>query len=142
MFELHPQLNKDTFIIGEFQLCRILMMNDRQFPWLILVPKIPFIREIYELNKDDKVTLCNESAALSELLMNHFAGDKLNIGALGNLVPQLHIHHIVRFTHDKVWPRPVWGQITPKHYTKTQKQKIIASLQVALKKNIPGFIPC
>lgn len=142
MFELHPQLNKDTFTIGELPLCRILMMNDRQFPWLILVPQRSFIREIYELNKNDQAALYEESIAVSELLMNHYKGDKLNIGALGNLVPQLHIHHIVRFKHDIIWPKPVWGQVTPKSYTKLQKQKITTELQTLMKENISGFKPC
>ena len=142
MFELHPQLNKDTFTIGELPLCRVLVMNDRQFPWLILVPQQSFIREIYELNTEDQKALNEESISVSELLMNHYNGDKLNIGALGNLVPQLHIHHIVRFKHDIAWPKPVWGQVTPKPYTKLQKQKISTELQTLMKANILGFKPC
>ena len=142
MFELHPQLNIDTFTIGDLPLCRILMMNDKQFPWLILVPKRSFIREVYELNENDRSVLQEESSRISELLMDHFKGDKLNIGALGNIVPQLHIHHIVRYTHDAIWPKPVWGQIETKRYTKLQQQNLITTLQAIVKENISGFKPC
>ena len=108
-FSLHPRLAADCFQIGRFELCRLLMMNDAQYPWFILVPQRPDIREIYELTPDDQATLLAESSALSQLLMDVFEGDKLNVAALGNLVPQLHVHHIVRYVNDSAWPKPIWG---------------------------------
>ncbi len=142
MFELHPQLNKDTFLIGKLPLCQVLLMNERQFPWLILVPQRSFIREIYELNESDQNTLNKESIAVSELLMKHFGGDKLNVAAIGNIVAQLHIHHIVRFEHDIAWPKPVWGHITVKTYTKIQKDRLIPTLQKVMTEKLSEFIAC
>ena len=109
MFELHPQLSADTFVIGDLPLCRLLLVNDSQYPWLILVPRRAGIKESYQLNESDRQQLMIESNTLGRLLMNHFNGDKLNVAALGNMVPQLHIHHIVRFRTDPTWPQPVWG---------------------------------
>ncbi len=109
MFELHPQLSADTIVIGDLPLCRLLLVNDSQYPWLILVPRRVDIQENYQLDEPDRQQLLIESNTLSLLLMNHFDGDKLNVAALGNMVPQLHIHHIVRFKTDPAWPQPVWG---------------------------------
>lgn len=109
-FELHPQLAADTVEIGDFPLCRLLLMNDRQYPWTILVPRRAGLREIYELHESDQLRFWRESAQLSQALMRAFNGDKLNVAAFGNMVPQLHIHHIVRFKGDPAWPAPVWGK--------------------------------
>ncbi len=109
-FELHPQLAADTILVGDFPLCRLLLMNDRQYPWTILVPRRAGLREIYELHESDQLRFWRESAQLSQTLMRAFGGDKLNVAALGNMVPQLHIHHIVRFKADPAWPAPVWGK--------------------------------
>lgn len=109
-FELHPQLAADTVLVGDLPLCRLLLMNDQQYPWTILVPRRAGLREIYELQESDQQRFWRESALLGRTLMTAFAGDKLNIGALGNMVPQLHIHHIVRFSGDPAWPAPVWGK--------------------------------
>lgn len=110
MFELHPQLEADTAVLGEFPLCQLLLMNDSQFPWCILVPMRAGIREAYQLSAEDQQQLQRESCLLGETMMRLFVGDKLNVAALGNVVPQLHLHHIVRFTNDAAWPKPVWGQ--------------------------------
>ena len=109
-FELHPQLAADTLVVGDLPLCRLLLMNDRQYPWTILVPRRAGLREIYELHESDQLRFWRESAQLSQVLMRAFSGDKLNVAALGNMVPQLHIHHIVRFKGDPAWPAPVWGK--------------------------------
>lgn len=108
-FSLHPRLATDCFQIGQFELCRLLMMNDAQYPWFILVPQRPNVREIYELDADDQRRLLTESSALSKIVMKAYQGDKLNVAALGNMVPQLHVHHIVRHVNDSAWPKPVWG---------------------------------
>jgi diadenosine tetraphosphate (Ap4A) HIT family hydrolase len=108
-FALHDRLAADTVALGDFPLCRLLLMNDAQYPWFILVPRRPGMREIYQLNDADQQMLLRESGALSRAIMDAFAGEKLNVAALGNLVPQLHLHHVVRYAHDVAWPRPVWG---------------------------------
>jgi diadenosine tetraphosphate (Ap4A) HIT family hydrolase len=115
-FELHPQLAADTVALGDWPLCRLLLMNDAQYPWVILVPRRDGIREVYELEPQDQQTLLQESVSLGQTLMRTFAGHKLNVAALGNAVPQLHVHHIVRQTDDPAWPAPVWGRVPPKAY--------------------------
>ncbi len=106
---LHPQLKQDCFIIGAFDLSLLLLINDKQYPWFILVPQRELISEIHQLSTRDQQQLMTESSLLAETIERLFAADKINIAALGNMVPQLHIHHIVRFTTDSAWPRPVWG---------------------------------
>lgn len=124
MFELHPQLVKDTFPIGRFRLCQLLLMNDSQYPWFILVPERENIREVHELDDSDRRQLWEESAQLSRTLTELFKPDKLNIAALGNQVPQLHVHHILRHTHDPAWPAPVWGKLPPKPYYSAEVYKL------------------
>lgn len=109
-FELHPRLEHDCFTVGRFELCRLLMMNDSQYPWFLLVPQRPEIREIFQLEPADRRQLMDESCLLAENLHSLFKADKINIAAIGNLVPQLHIHHIVRYQTDITWPSAVWGK--------------------------------
>src|SRR5512146_1384973 len=116
MFELHPQLAKDCLPLGRLALCRVLLMNDATYPWFILVPERDGVRELFELDADDRLALWDESALLSRALVQAFAPDKLNVAALGNQVPQLHVHHIARYRHDPAWPAPVWGKLPPKPY--------------------------
>lgn len=110
MFRCHPQLEQDSHTLGDFPLCRLLLINDTQYPWLVLVPKRDNIKEIHQLDDADRAQFHTESHQLSRELMRVFSGDKLNVAALGNMVPQLHVHHIVRFTTDAAWPAPVWGK--------------------------------
>lgn len=128
MFNLHPQLEKDSFFVTDLDLCRVLLMNDCQFPWLILVPRVNDCREIFDLNDELINTLNEESLFTSKVLMKQFTGDKLNIASLGNLVPQLHIHHIVRFKNDVAWPAPVWGKQAPIPYNESDKERTIQIL--------------
>jgi diadenosine tetraphosphate (Ap4A) HIT family hydrolase len=109
VFELDPRLAADTCPIGDLALSRVLLMNDRRYPWVILVPRRPGIRELYELTASDRSALLEESCRVSECLVALFAPEKLNLGALGNLVPQLHLHHVARWRGDPAWPGPVWG---------------------------------
>lgn len=118
-FELSPRLAADCIQLGRLELCRVLLMNDSQYPWLILVPERAGLREVYELAEADRELLWRESCWISERLMTHFRGDKLNLAALGNLVPQLHLHHVVRYRTDPAWPAPVWGQLPAKPYEPT-----------------------
>ena len=117
MFNLHPQLAQDCYTLGHWPLCQLLLLNDSHYPWYILVPRQPEIREIYQLNAEQQQQLWQESAYLSQQLMQIYQGDKLNVAALGNMVPQLHLHHIVRFTQDAAWPQPVWGRHPAQPYT-------------------------
>ncbi len=132
MFTLHPQLAKDTLPVGELSICKVLLMNNQRLPWLILVPKRVGMREVYELKEAEQAQLTTESSMLGEMLMKEFSGHKLNVGAIGNLVPQLHIHHVVRFEHDPVWPNPVWGNIAPKPYTAVQLKQTLKRLHKML----------
>ncbi|MFT5220787.1 MAG: diadenosine tetraphosphate (Ap4A) HIT family hydrolase [Gammaproteobacteria bacterium] len=117
MADIHPQLKKDCVLLGRFPLSYLLLMNDSQYPWFILVPDRENICEIYQLAPDDRVQLYAESDQLSRFIMEYYAGEKLNLGAIGNLVPQLHLHHVVRFQSDPAWPKPVWGAMPAKPYS-------------------------
>ena len=116
-FHLHPQLEKDCIFIGKLVLSRLLLMNDSQFPWFILVPEIAGITEIFQLNKQQRGLLIEESSFLAERLNTVYKADKINIAAIGNLVPQLHVHHVVRYKYDKAWPAPVWGKFPALAYS-------------------------
>jgi len=132
-FNLHPQLATDTVIIGDWPLCRVLLMNDANYPWLILVPRRNDIREIYQLEEIDQQQLLRESSALGAALMAEFGGEKFNNGALGNVVPQLHLHHIVRFSWDLAWPKPVWGAHPANPYGENECAERILRLRERLK---------
>lgn len=132
MFTLHPQLATDCVVLGRYDLCLLLLMNDRQYPWFILVPQRANICEVYQLTADDQALLWRESAALSENLAQHFAADKMNLAALGNVVPQLHLHHIVRYRHDPAWPAPVWGKFPAAPYTKNELAELLEKLKPVL----------
>lgn len=108
-FILHPVLAGDTVEVTRLPLCRVLLMKDRRFPWLILVPERDAVREIHELTPADRAELIEEIARASEILTRLFRPDKVNVGALGNIVPQLHVHVVARFAGDPAWPGPVWG---------------------------------
>lgn len=115
-FVLHPQLEKDTHFVGDLPLCRLLLMDESRYPWFILVPRRAGIREIHELNHEERAQLWFESDRLSRALLYLYQPDKLNMAALGNVVAQLHVHHIARFQADAAWPAPVWGKFPPQAY--------------------------
>lgn len=115
--------------MGRLPLSHLLLLNDANYPWFILVPDIDDISEIYQLSEKDQQQLITESSLLGQTLMAHFKGDKLNIGALGNMVPQLHIHHIVRYRSDPAWPAPVWGRVPPKPYAEKEIDRLIMDLK-------------
>lgn len=132
-FKLHTQLAADTIEVIEWPLSSVLLMNNATLPWLILVPRRLGIRECYELNQADQAQLSKESSLLAQALMQEFDGDKMNIAALGNMVPQLHIHHIVRFQYDPVWPQPVWGNLPAKTYSADKRKRMLERLTAMLK---------
>ena len=109
-FALNPRLAADTFPVGLLDLCEVRAMNDRRFPWLILVPRRADLCELYELSRADRALLIEEIAETSEALKRLTGADKMNVAALGNEVRQLHIHVIARRIGDAAWPGPVWGK--------------------------------
>jgi diadenosine tetraphosphate (Ap4A) HIT family hydrolase len=135
-FTLHPRLAEDAITLGRFNLCRLLLMNDSHYPWFILVPEKAGLTEIYQLSKADQITLTAESSFLAENLADLYQADKMNIAAIGNLVPQLHIHHIVRYKNDPAWPAPVWGKFDRIPYT----QDHITAMTEQINTRLRGFI--
>ena len=132
-FELHPLLKRDCIELLDLNLSTLLLMNDCQYPWFILVPKRADIDDIYQLDWQDQQQLLNESSALSEILMQVFKGKKMNVAAIGNVCPQLHLHHIVRYEDDVAWPKPVWGFRPAIAYSIEQLTELKAKLLPALK---------
>lgn len=132
MFQLHPQLEKDTFHVAQLPLCEVLLMNDSQYPWLILVPAVADITEIYQLSEERQQQLMRESSRVSYAMQQLFQADKMNIAALGNMVPQLHLHHIARFTTDKAWPGPIWGVVAAAPYSEKAREERLRQLRKAL----------
>jgi len=129
---LHPQLQADCLYIGRFPLCHLLLMKDANYPWFILVPDREAVQEIHQLDPVDCQQLLHESVQLSRALTAAFAPDKLNIAALGNIVPQLHVHHIARYRDDAAWPAPVWGRVPARSYDAAALASRLARLRPAL----------
>jgi diadenosine tetraphosphate (Ap4A) HIT family hydrolase len=121
-FVLHPQLAKDSVWLSDWPLCQLRLINDKNYPWFILVPRRPDVREIIDLTDEEQGLLWRESQKLSLLLKQQYAPDKLNIAALGNMVPQLHLHHIGRYISDAAWPAPVWGKVSAVPYSELELQ--------------------
>ncbi|RAU20985.1 diadenosine tetraphosphate hydrolase [Paramagnetospirillum kuznetsovii] len=116
MFSLHPRLDADTQLIRDWPLCRVLLMKDANYPWLILVPRRAEISEITDLAPEVRATLMEEVARASSALRELLNPDRVNVAALGNMVPQLHVHVIARFATDPAWPKPVWGAVPAAAY--------------------------
>lgn len=131
-FQLHPRLQQDCFTVGPLALSQLLMMNDSQYPWFILVPRRPEITEIYQLTEQDRQTLLAESCLLAETLQAIYRPDKLNIATIGNMVPQLHMHHVARYQADKAWPAPIWGKWPTQPYSQQEADQQIGGLRAAL----------
>ena len=131
-FSLHQRLTTDTHSLGKSRLCELRLMNDSTWPWIILVPMRDNAREIYQLEEADQQRLLWESSELSRAMMELFAGDKLNVAALGNMVPQLHLHHIVRYQDDPAWPGPVWGVQPPVTYGEAELARVRELLKSVL----------
>ncbi len=132
MFQLDPKLAENSFLVGEFPLSTCRLVNDCQFPWLILIPRVAGVRELYELSEGDQLQLLRESSWLSSQLSKAFQADKMNVATLGNQVSQLHFHHVVRYHNDSKWPEPIWG--TPAiPYTKPVLDQMQQTLMIALR---------
>ena len=120
-FVLHERLAADCSWLGDFPLCRLLLLEDANYPWFILVPRRPGLCELHELEVADQARFMVESSLLARAMEKAFSPDKLNIASLGNLVPQLHVHHIARYRDDPAWPRPVWGHAPARPYTREER---------------------
>ncbi|EIK52132.1 histidine triad family protein [Stutzerimonas stutzeri TS44] len=132
MFILDSRLEQDTLPIGDYPLCRLLLMNDAQYPWFILVPRREAISELFQLDAADQQQLWRETTALAEIVKDSFGADKMNVATLGNVVSQLHMHVIARSRDDAAWPAPVWGRHQPRPYTQEQAAAIRARLKTVL----------
>ncbi len=133
MYRLHPQLQADTLPLCDLELCEARLMNDRRFPWIILIPRRADITEVHQLPGEDQILLIRESSAAAAALGRLFKAEKINVAALGNLVPQLHWHVIARFRKDEAWPGPVWGCGERRPYEETQGTELRGRLRGALR---------
>ena len=131
-FKLDPQLEQDTVLISDWHLCQVRLMNDCRYPWVILIPKVDGVSEIHELAEEQQQLLLGESMRLSKALDQLFSPHKLNVAALGNMVRQLHVHHIVRFENDASFPKPVWGVGDAVPYDEASLNETVSGLQIAL----------
>lgn len=136
-FTLHADLARDGIAVGDFKISRLLMINDSAYPWFVLVPRIMGVKDAYELSEADHMQVTKESRALCTALMSAFDGikmppAKMNVAALGNMTPQLHIHHIVRFKTDPAWPGPIWGAGALTPMSDDEISKRISKVKTAL----------
>ncbi|UTW46897.1 HIT domain-containing protein [Bacterioplanoides sp. SCSIO 12839] len=129
MFALDERLQADTILVGRLPLCQVLLMNDSRYPWVILVPARTNVFEYYHLSNDDRQQMMKESIFVAEKLADHFSAKSMNVAALGNVVPQLHVHHVVRNEDDPAWPGPVWGHSPAVAYTSDELEKQVHDLK-------------
>ncbi|WP_395763831.1 HIT domain-containing protein [Stutzerimonas balearica] len=132
MFVLDARLAQDTLTIGDFPLCRLLLMNDANYPWFILVPRREEVSELFQLDVGDQQLLWREATALAEIVKDTFGADKMNVATLGNVVSQLHVHVIARRKDDASWPSPVWGRLPAKPYSDERVAEIRHKLKLVL----------
>lgn len=135
-FFLHPRLAADTLPLGRLALSHVLLMNDARYPWLVLVPGVAGMRELHDLAPPDRMRLMDEVTLASEALATAFRPDKINVGAIGNIVAQLHVHVVARHEGDPAWPAPVWGVGQAEPYAEGQVSETLA----ALRERLPGLI--
>ncbi len=128
-WSLHPELASTTLVVGDLPLCRVLAADDANFPWLLLVPRRPGAVEIIDLDETQRTQLMAEIAQVSAALKQLTACDKLNVAAIGNVVPQLHVHVVARWKGDAAWPKPVWGAVTPAPCASGELESLIDRLR-------------
>ncbi len=127
-FALDPRLAADTAFVADWELSRVLLMNDARYSWLILVPRVAGAVELTDLSPQQRATLMDEIARAAQTLKHLSNATKMNIGALGNVVPQLHVHIVARNPGDPAWPGPVWGHSPAQPYTPVARDALIAQL--------------
>ena len=133
-FELDPRLEKDSIFIMELPLSKLVLMNDANFLWFLLIPRRKDVHEVFDLCEQDLLQLSKESNFLLKELKEHYKAKKMNVANLGNMVPQLHIHHIVRYEDDLAWPDPIWGSQETKIYSDLEKETIVEEVRKLMKK--------
>lgn len=133
-FKLDSRLEKDSFFICDLALSQLRLINDEQFVWLVLIPRVNEVKEIIDLSEKQQEQLCRESACVSSALRSGFSPDKLNVAAIGNIVEQLHVHHICRFINDVAWPAPVWGRQEMIAYSTSARETLLKQLNNLIKK--------
>lgn len=133
-FILHERLAADSVLARELALCQLRLQNVKAVPWLILVPRRAEVREVHHLDKADRGLLMEEIALASRVLEELYQPDKINVGALGNIVPQLHVHVIARFTGDAAWPAPVWGRVEAEPYDERDLAIVVVKVDEAVAK--------
>lgn len=131
-FILHEGLAADCITLDDWPLCRVLLMNDATYPWLILVPRRAGLRDFHDVGQDDMPQFTGEISRASRALQSSFAPVKINVAALGNMVPQLHVHIIARFSDDPAWPGPIWGKVPARPYESGALQERVDLLKAAL----------
>ncbi len=136
MFELNPRLEQDSLFIGDFKLCVVRLMNDARYPWVILIPKRQGVTEAFQLDENDQQQLNKESLYVAKQLAALVGADKMNIAALGNVVSQLHIHHVARYKSDEAWPAPVWGKGDVVPYEQAESEAVIQQLRLTFNEQL------
>lgn len=131
-WSLNPQLERDTIELGDLALSRVLVIKDANYPWLLLVPRRPAVVEIIDLDEIEQAQLMVEITRVSRVLKAVTQCDKLNVAALGNAVPQLHVHVIARRKTDKAWPKPVWGVAPPLDHDFTEVDRFMHAMKKKL----------
>ncbi len=132
MFTLHPRLDEDTLLLGTLPLCEVRLHRDGRYPWLLLIPMRADLTEIHHLSDADQTQLMRESCQLAGLMEQTLRPDSMNVGALGNVVPQLHLHHVARFNGDDAWPGPIWGALPARPYRDSELAETAAFWRQAL----------
>ncbi|WP_299497037.1 HIT domain-containing protein [uncultured Shewanella sp.] len=131
-FCLDKQLEKETIKVISLPLCDVLLNKEDIGPWLILVPRIEHKTEIFQLTLEEQGQLLKESSLIGEMLSHVFKADKINVAAIGNIVPQLHVHHVARFYNDAIWPKPIWGNTSGQQMDETKLDHLIAQMNTYL----------
>ncbi len=129
---LHPDLVRDTAEVARLPLCRVGLMNDSTYPWLVLSPMLTGLRDLHDVPAGHHAALMDEIGRASRALQRVYKPDKINVAALGNATPQLHIHVIARFVGDPAWARPVWGVVPARPYGTAELGETIAKIAAAL----------
>ncbi len=131
-WDLHPDLVRDTVEVTRLPLCRVGLMNDSTYPWLVLSPMLPGLRDFHDVPASHHTVLMDEIGRASRALQNVYKPDKINVAALGNVTPQLHIHVIARSASDPAWAKPIWGIVPAKPYAAEALGQTIAKIARAL----------
>lgn len=135
-FALHPNFAKKIFVI-DLPLCTVLLENEKNYPWILLIPRRPYVGKIMDLSLEDQIELTKELDLAQKIMWKEFSPTQINVAALGNKTPQLHVHVIARYDFDPAWPAAVWDHPVRLAYTEEEKERIRALLQAQFEKGIP-----